>query len=518
MFITQGVHILHNRDYSLTIQHPPLAKILIALPTIGMELDIQSPEDIVDKNYMPDKANPLLKEYVGKYKPDQLDQLARNPYYIAYHFLYSHNGRDVADIFKRCRRVVQLMHYLLVLAIYFLVRKLFGSNAAIVAACIAFFDPNMTAHGHLTTTDMPVALFSVLSFTALVYLIDKDKPDPVSLLLWGISLGLMCAAKFSCFILLPIHAGIYLWAFRQRIKPAIIGLAGAAVMLIIVCFIIGGFSFSPYTNALHQLAANLQKGRPSYLLGHYSNSGFPAYYLVALLFKMPLGLLLMMFGGIAAAFIRRKTNRVSLGEIALWLMAGLYLLSTIFFHSSNLGIRHTLIIYPFLIAIAASVFPRIPKLKGLTGLGILMTALILVESIPAMGNPIPFFNIPSRKAALEGKLLADSNIDWGQDLSRLKSFCTRNNIKHLHLRYFGTADANFHLGDIRGFTLDIMGPEYNDGPVTPGWYAVSLQKLLVVRGRAKHEAGQKTALWWLREMEPIETVGGSIFIFRVGDE
>jgi hypothetical protein len=51
-------------------------------------------------------------------------------------------------------------------------------------------------------------------------------------------------------------------------------------------------------------------------------------------------------------------------------------------------------------------------------------------------------------------------------------FCIRENIEHLHIRYFGTADPYFHPCDIPGFRLDIMGPEYNASPVSPQKFPV----------------------------------------------
>jgi hypothetical protein len=205
----------------------------------------------------------------------------------------------------------------------------------------------------------------------------------------------------------------------------------------------------------------------------------------------------------------------SAGITALWLVPALFLASTVIFHSNNLGLRHALIVYPFLIIIGTSILPQIRKPSVMTYAGLLLTALFLLESIPAMHNSIPFFNQLSRKPAYEGKLLADSNIDWGQDLARLSYFCMRNDIRHLHLRYFGTADPNYHLGDIPGFKLDIMGPEYNDEPGPPGWYAVSLQKLLTVRAMAKDPGTREVGLYWLREMKPYARVGGSIFIYHI---
>jgi hypothetical protein len=512
MYITQGIYILHNDDYSLAIQHPPLSKILIALPTTGMDLELPSPEQVVETNVAGDRGDPILDSYVENYPPDQL---ARNPYYIGYHMLYTCNLWDMPSLFLKCRRAVQLMHYILVFLLFLLVRKIFSSDAAIVAACIAFFDPNMVAHGHLCTTDMPAALFSVLSLFIFVHVLDSEKPKPAMILLWGISLALMAATKFSTLIIIFTQVVIFLWTFRKDIRGALINLLGAAVIAIIVCFIIGGYSFSPYSLALKQLLVSLGKGRPSYLLGQYSQSGFPLYYFATLLFKMPTALILMLLGGIGILFKLKAHDPQSHLIKVLWLIPVVFLISTVIFHGNNLGFRHLLVVYPFLVAMAASIFPRVPKLTGMTGVGIILLLFILLESIPAMNNSIPFFNLPGRKAAYEGKLLADSNIDWGQDLSRLGEFCRRNRIKHLRLRYFGTADPFVHLGDIPGLTLDIMGTEYNEDPVPPGWYAISMQKLLGVRKTAKLSGEAGSGLQWLRDMGPAGRAGGSILIYHV---
>ncbi len=511
MFIAGGVYILHNDDYSIVIQHPPLAKILIALPTTRMPLELPSPAEIVEMNYARDKDDPILHTYVENYPPDQL---ARNPYYIGYHMLYNYNLWDMPEIFFKCRRAVQLMHYLLVFLLFLLVRKIFSADAAIVAACIAFFDPNMVAHGHLCTTDMPAALFTVLSVLLLTHAIDTERPRPAMVLLWGISLGLMGAVKFSTLIIIITEAAIFLWVFRTHFRDALLGLLGAAVIALIACFIIGGYSFGPYSIALKQLAVSLGKGRPSYLLGNYSQTGFPLYYFATLLFKMPTALILMFLAGIVLAFRRKGGYGRSPAQASLWLILAVFLASTIIFHGNNLGLRHLLVIYPFIIAIAASIFPPVPRLKGLSGIGIIMLVLVLLESIPAMYNSIPFFNLPSRNAAYEGKLLADSNIDWGQDLARLGQFCRRNRVGHLRLRYFGTADPFIHLGDIPGLTVDIMGTEYNDSPGPPGWYAVSMQKLLRVR-KMSASADEDSGLQWLRDIEPVGRAGGSILIYHI---
>jgi len=327
-------------------------------------------------------------------------------------------------------------------------------------------------------------------------------------------LGLMCATKYSCLLFLIIHIGIFLWAFRHNFRLVITGIPSALAVAFIVCLVIGEFSLSTYIITIKQLLISLYKGRPSYLLGHFSASGFPFYYLATLLFKMPIGLLALTIMGIVVTACRCRSRVHTAGEIALWLTTVIFLLSTIIFHSNNLGLRHILVIYPFLILIGISIIPRTSKFSMMTLAGVVLTVLFLIESVPAMRDSIPFFNWPSRKAAYAGKLLADSNIDWGQDLGRLANFCIINDVRHLHLRYFGTADPYFHLSGIPNLTLDIMGPKYNNNPGPPGWYAISLQRSLGVREKSKEPGNWAEPLGWLRETEPYARAGGSILIYH----
>ena len=511
LFIAEGVYIWRQADYSFAMQHPPMTAILIGIPLQSMALDVPTRREILDENIESDGKDPIMSNYVRDYPPDQL---VRNPHYIGYHLIYGYNRWDADEIFTRCRRVVQLMHYILVFFVYLIARKLFNNLAAIIAATIALFDPNLVAHGHLCTTDLPAALFAVAAFYFLIVATESGKLRWEIIALWGISLGLMCATKYSCLLFLVIYIGIFLWAFRHNMRWAIVSAATAIGVGFVVCLIIGGFSLEPYTETLKQLMSGMERGRPSYLLGHYSMSGFPLYYLATLLFKMPLGLLLLAIAGIFAGAFRWRARGHTIGETALWLTAIVFLVSTIAFHGISLGIRHILVIYPFLIFIGVSIVPSARKYSAATFAALLLTAVFLIESIPAMRDSIPFFNWPSRRAAYEGKLLADSNIDWGQDLGRLEEFCVRNNIRLLHLRYFGTADPHYHLSEIPGSSLDIMGPEYNNEPGPAGWYAVSFQRSLGVIGRSRAPGDWSEPLGWLSETEPYARVGGSILIYH----
>ncbi|HLY75466.1 MAG TPA: hypothetical protein VKU80_15195, partial [Planctomycetota bacterium] len=48
-------------------------------------------------------------------------------------------------------------------------------------------------------------------------------------------------------------------------------------------------------------------------------------------------------------------------------------------------------------------------------------------------------NFPARAIALRERMLVDSNLDWGQDLGRLRTYLQKHGIPSVKLAYFGTA-------------------------------------------------------------------------------
>ncbi|MGH9173646.1 MAG: hypothetical protein ACRD1H_04785, partial [Vicinamibacterales bacterium] len=111
--------------------------------------------------------------------------------------------------------------------------------------------------------------------------------------------------------------------------------------------------------------------------------------------------------------------------------------------------------------------------------------------------------------------LLDSNIDWGQDLHRLKEW----HDSHPHARpLFMNVKNNSYL---KQYGLDYLGPptgpdeqrlsEYTSvdfgylGP-RPGWYALSVDKLHTRHGGYEY---------FLEHFEPTETIGYSIYIYHI---
>lgn len=92
--------------------------------------------------------------------------------------------------------------------------------------------------------------------------------------------------------------------------------------------------------------------------------------------------------------------------------------------------------------------------------------------------------------------LADSNLDWGQDLVGLHRFMSERRITRMNLYYFGTADPDYY-GIQRA-----ASPE-------PGYYAVSATHLMGIY------LPDREYLAPFRRMTPEATIGHSINVYRL---
>ncbi|MCA9974604.1 MAG: hypothetical protein KC413_02600, partial [Anaerolineales bacterium] len=108
-----------------------------------------------------------------------------------------------------------------------------------------------------------------------------------------------------------------------------------------------------------------------------------------------------------------------------------------------------------------------------------------------------------------------SNIDWGQDLLRLKQWLADNHKDTVYLSYFGSANPS--LFDIpfqplpSFFTLgyDPAKHAFNPDNPPPGTYAISVTNLAGVYFDGENPLG------WFTKRTPDASIGYSILIFEV---
>jgi hypothetical protein len=223
-----------------------------------------------------------------------------------------------------------------------------------------------------------------------------------------------------------------------------------------------------------------------YLLGERRDPRLPgfepfySYYAVAYLFKEPIALQILLILGLIVTVRRRSFPDFLRNEWFLVAPVVTVFVMFSFFNSAQIGIRHVLPAFPFLLLIGSSAlfsWNSAPRASRLAFAGLLLYLAVSVFSyFPHM---IPYMNefVADRRYAW--KYLADSNLDWGQQ--------------------------DYVIGDFLRNNPDvILAP---DQPRT-GRILVSADRLVGVY--------RNTDYGWLRDnFEPVAQVGYADFLFEV---
>jgi hypothetical protein len=251
------------------------------------------------------------------------------------------------------------------------------------------------------------------------------------------------------------------------------------------------------------IKAHNDTGHLSYLLGQRGLTGWWYFYLVTLPAKTPIPLLLC--GPIGMVVLAREGWQAR----DAWRLAPLLSFLTILIFASsfsriNIGIRHVLVLYPFMALGAARLLAlawdglRKAALGPLAVVGqgalVVLVAWQVLTLWTASPDYLPYFN---EAVAHPEHVSVDSDLDWGQDLRRLEWRAAEIKIPKLSLAYRGT--ANLARETLPPF---VIMPPWR--PST-GWVAISaLAKAQDPKGYA-----------WLNAYQPLELVGKTIELYYV---
>ena len=251
------------------------------------------------------------------------------------------------------------------------------------------------------------------------------------------------------------------------------------------------------------IKAHNDAGHLSFLLGQLRATGWWYFYLVALAAKTPIPLLIL--GPVGMVLLAREGWR----DRDAWRLAPLLLFLTVLVFASgfshiNIGIRHVLVLYPFMALGAAHLvvhlwrWVRATAVGPLTVVGSGLVVVFVGWQVLTLwtANPdyLPYFN---EAVAHPEQVLVDSDLDWGQDLQRLEERAAAIKIPKLNLAYLGTPD----LTRERLPPYVVMKPGQ---PVT-GWIAIS----------ALARAHWPNGYAWLNAYQPIETIGKTIELYYI---
>jgi tetratricopeptide (TPR) repeat protein len=213
---------------------------------------------------------------------------------------------------------------------------------------------------------------------------------------------------------------------------------------------------------------------PAYLAGEISEKSLWYYFPAAFLLKTP-SVLLVLGGAGLLFFLGRRRSFGLANEVFVVLPIFVYLAFAMA-SGINIGVRHILPIYPFVLLIAAAAAKELLSWRRPVGRLVLvgMMAFWLVIFARVYPHTLTFFNVFARGPENGLAWLAESNLDWGQDLKLLSSWMRREKVEHINLAYFGTADPEYYAMRC----THLPGAPFFAGskiarPVLPGYVAIS---------------------------------------------
>ena len=409
-------------------------------------------------------------------------------------------------------------------------RRRFGSRVALIALALYCFEPNLIAHGHYATTDILLAVtFFLASIAWCEFLCAEPSSQPRRLLLAGAALGLALTAKYSAIALLPIFGLLGLAAVHQRrigIRNLALSLAAAgAIALAVVAVVYFPETFRwltlrqpahPFVTGLAQLLHKSQSaGHKSYLLGQYSQTGWWYYFPVVFAVKTPLGLLALLAIGLAglawrppkewggrSPFVVRPTPRpceIPMPWLAMAVPAAVFFALSMM-NAVNIGLRHILPVYPMLCVLAPALVLRLPR--G-TAIATVCAGVLVIESVAISPNYLAFFNAAAGGPKAGPRYLLDSNIDWGQDVKKLRSWLRARHIDSVCMFYFGNTGVEFYGIPMKYLPRTWETAEQENLDCVAAISVTNLYDLYVPRG----------SYAWLRQKEPDARIGWSIYVY-----
>ncbi len=217
------------------------------------------------------------------------------------------------------------------------------------------------------------------------------------------------------------------------------------------------------------------QARPSYLMGEYSDHGWRTYFPIAFGLKTEIPLLVLLGSGIAALALRRLRPRDPLLFWTLVSFAAVYGLSAIN-TNLNIGHRHLLPLYPLIFIVAGGSLALVGR-RWWVAMPIVLAAWLVIENASIYPHYLCYFNQFVGGPKQGHEYLADSNLDWGQDLKRLAAWVREHpDSRPVKIAYCGSANpANY------GFACEMLPSTYpfaSPASLTPGIYVISVNQLL----------------------------------------
>ncbi len=488
--IFAGYMSLKHHDFGLNPEHPPLVKMVAAVPLQSMHLR----------------------------EPQLQNRYFKTEAYLSGRDLIFQNDFDT--IIFRARMAASIFALMTALLAFLTAREMFGAGAGFLALLLIVFEPNFLAHGALVTTDTGAACCLLASIYAFYRYVKSPSWGRIAVL--GLAAGVFCITKHSAVLLPPM---LILLAFtellrrrqladesrlHQALRLACVFVV-AGVIAVAIMWAGYGFRYSarpagmqinpPLESTLGNLSPvegkfitlmahwkllpeswlfgladvrSVANVWPSYMFGKVYAHGVWFYFPVAFVIKATLTTLIFL-PLIVYAIATRKLR--GWREI-LFLSLPLALYFAISMTSKlNIGVRHILLVFIFLLVLAGgAAWSLICHDRRWAWPVAVLLLFHIVSSLRAFPTSyMAYANELWGGPANIHKYLTDSTTDWGQQLKAVKRYVDERGIQRCWFAYtaepaipfraYGIPCTALPTIDTIGFGMKLDTPPVIQGPV-----------------------------------------------------
>lgn len=448
--IFAGYMSLKHHDFGLNPEHPPLVKMVAAVPLQSMHLR----------------------------EPQLQNRYFKTEAYLSGRDLIFQN--DFNAIIFRARMAASIFALMTALLAFLAAREMFGAGAGFLALLLIVFEPNFLAHGALVTTDTGAACGLLASIYAFYRYVKSPSWGRIAVL--GLAAGIFFITKHSAVLLPPMLILLACTELLRRRQPVdekrwhqALRLAGvfvaAGVIVIAIMWAGYGFRYSARPSGmqinppLESTMGNLSPAEgkiislmahwkvlpeswlfgladvrsvanvwPSYMFGKVYAHGVWFYFPVAFVIKATLTTLIFL-PLIVYAIATRKLR--GWREILFLSLPPAFYFAISMTAQLNIGVRHILLVYIFLLVLAGGAAWSLIRHDRRWGWAVAVLLLFhIVSSLRAFPTSyMAYANELWGGPANIHKYLTDSTTDWGQQLKAVKRYVDEHGIQQCWFAY-----------------------------------------------------------------------------------
>ena len=433
--------------------------------------------------------------------------------------------------------------------------ELYGRGSGIVFLIFWTFSPLFLGWGAAICPDMPAAAAGVIGLYYFWHWLKR--PEWGQAIVAGILLGLMSLTKMTWIIAFPLYVFLWgMWRVSSIMKTEIrrVPFKQLVLLLLIGLYIInmgyafdgsfrplGKFAFSSQTLTGHKTVSGVtitgnrfteswlgkipvplpadfvlgidtqkldfERGMRSYLDGETKDGGWKSYYLYVLLYKEPIGSMVLFGIAVGMTFWTLISRRIINRNELIPLITAIVLFT---FVSLQDGISiHPRYILPALppVYIFTAKTGRLFSRRIFAFFIAICLAAFTAGSMMQYPHSMSFFNIIAGGVKNGPNHLLGSCTDWGQSSYFLRNWCRKHPDTVLETSVW-TEDQIKRFGVQNAKPLDQNKfPDGTDRGLPSGWYALSVNDLYEM------ETAQP-----FKKLTPIKEFGASIWIYHIAEE